>query len=358
MANPYRALKLAKLTIKKKKTSAKKGQLSKKRSPAPKSGTSTGGTSRKARKSDKSHEAVKSYGSMAMAVDASRPTHIPPPIPLGPYTVLRGRTTISINTSTTDSTVVLLGPHTLAGAGLRDLTITSLVATSGVGNGVPGASPENYYTDVIAGAYASSGFSDNKANGNLHGLTIVLNCLSPTTTVQGQVYVGSLNQRINRLRFSTYNELASSLINRREVQPHSAYNILASPVKFSAYPVDIVDWARQVPLLNQAVSALADNVTLDSLSQLVVVMPATSQVVSYSITVYTEWRMNFADSALASTATTKQASDMGLWSSLAAAGSATSGFIQQVEGGVAAMGALSGAISAGGGLISQLGFML
>lgn len=295
---------------------------------------------------------------MAMSVDASRPAHIPPPVPLGPYTVLRGRTSISINTSTTDSTVVLLGPHTLATAGLRDLTITPLVATSGVGSGVPGASPENYYTDTLAGGYATATISDNRANGNLHGLTVILNCLSPTTVVQGQVYVGSLNQRINRTRYATYNELASALINRREVEPHSAYNVLSCPIKFSAYPVDVVDWSRQVPLLTQSVSTLADNVTLDSLSQLVVVLPATSAVVSYSITVFTEWRINFTDPALASTATTKAASDMNLWSGIAAAGAATGGFIQQVEEGIAAMGALSGAISAGGGLMSTLGLLL
>lgn len=353
--NIYSALRRAKLST---KTSAKKVRSSpKKKKAASKPPAPSAGGSRTVKKTiTKQSEPRKTYGSMAMAVDATRPSHIPPPIPLGPYSVLHGRRTISLSTSTTGNTVVLCGPHTVSSSGLRDIAISPIVAVSGVGTGVPGSAPEDYFTDSLVGTYAST-LTGNVANGNLHALTIVVNCLSPTTVVQGQVYVGSLNQRVNRSRYATYDDLANAMINRREIQPHSAYNILSSPVKFSCYPVDIADWARQFPLVFQS-NTLSENITMDSLSQLAVVLPPTTASVSYSITIYTEWRINFVDPALASTATTKPASSMDIWSSIAAVGSETSGFIQKVEGGIAALGALSGAASAGAGLVSTLGLML
>jgi hypothetical protein len=263
---------------------------------------------------------------MALLVDASRAVHIPSPIPLGPYTIVRGRSTVQIATNNAGQrTVLLVGPHTVATIGSRDLTISPIVGVSGVGGGVPGTT-ETLFTDSVIGPYAAT-LSGNLANANLHGCTVVINCLSTATSAENQVYFGSLNQRINRSRFDFWNTIADTLVNRREVQPHSAYSLLSAPLKVSCYPVDIVDWAKQSPLV-PAAAATGDNVTLDSLSQLVFVFPATTAVVNYSITIYTEWRMNFVDAALASTAVTHKASKMDTWSTLAAMGSDTGGFVQ------------------------------
>jgi len=266
---------------------------------------------------------------MGLLVDASRATHIPSPIPLGPYTVVRGRSTIQIPTNAAGQySCLLVGPHTLAATGSRDLTISPVVGVYGVGTAVPGTT-EGIYGDSVIGPYAAS-LSGNLANANLHGCTVVINCLSTATSAENQVYFGSLNQRINRTRFVTWNDVAAALINRREVQPHSAYSLLSTPLKVSCYPVDIVDWARQNPLVPASVTS-GENVTMDSLSQLVFVFPPTTAVVSYSITVYTEWRMNFVDAALSSTATTHKASKMDTWSQLAAMGSETAGFVQAAK---------------------------
>lgn len=266
---------------------------------------------------------------MAMLVDASRASHIPAPIPLGPYTVVRGRSTFQITTALAGQrTVLLIGPHTVTTSGQRDLTITPIVGVSGVGAAVPGVG-DSVYQDAIIAPYSTT-LANNYASANLHGLTVVINCLSTATTAENQVFFGSLNQRINRTRFPTWNEVADTLVNRREVQPHSAYSLLASPLKVSCYPVDITDWCKQVPLV-QSSSNVGENVTMDSLSQLVFVFPSTVASVTYSITVYTEWRMNFVDSALASTAKTHRASKMDTWSTLAALGSETAGFVQKAE---------------------------
>ncbi len=275
-----------------------------------------------------------------MIVDASRAVHIPAPIPLGPYTVVRGRSTVSVSTNSTGQyTVLLLGPHTISS--VRDACVTPVIAVSGVGMNVPGTA-ETIYSDGIAVPYAAS-LTGNLANGNLHGLTIVLNCLSTATQAEGQVFLGSLNQRINRTRYSVWNDVAIALLARREVQPHSAYNVLSDPIKASCYPVDIVDWAKQSPLVTVPVTS-ADNITMDSLSQLVMVFPPTTAILQYSVTVYTEWRMNFTDAALASTATTKRASSMDLWSKLAAVGSDTSGFLQAAGSAVLGAGTMDNLI--------------
>lgn len=269
------------------------------------------------------------YGSMGMMVDASRAMHIPAPIPLGPYTVVRGRSTIQITTNSAGQrTVLLLGPHTVATIGSRDLTISPVVGVSGVGTDAPGTG-ETVYSDSVIAPYAAS-LSGNLANANLHGLTAVINCLSTATAAENQVYFGSLNQRINRSRFTFWNDVADQLINRREVMPHSAYSLLSEPLKLSCYPVDIVDWARQSPLVPRVMTN-GDNVTMDSLSQLVFVFPPTVVALNYSITIYTEWRVNFVDAALSSTATTKRASSMDIWSRIAAAGSETAGFVARAE---------------------------
>lgn len=294
---------------------------------------------------------------MALMVDASRAVHIPSPIPLGPYTVVRGRSTIQVSSNSSGQyTVLLLGPHTVATLGSRDLSITPCVGVSGVGTNVPGTT-ETIYSDSIIAPYAAS-LSGNLANGNLHGMTAVINCLSTATSAEGQVYLGSLNQRINRSRFAVWNDVALALINRREVSPHSAYNILATPLKVSCYPVDIIDWAAQSPIL-PATGTTGDNVTMDSLSQLVMVIPPTSSVLNYSVTIYTEWRINFVDAALASTATTKTATSMSVWSRIAAAGSDTAGFLQKAESfvssGFQVAASLRGAVATAGRAAAMLG---
>lgn len=276
-----------------------------------------------------------SYAGMMLAVDATNTFHVPPPIPLGPYTIVKGRSAITVVTNAAgQTTTLLLGPHTTTTAGQRDLTISPVIGVSGVGTNVPGAT-ETILSDTVLLPYANT-LALNQANASLHGLTVIVNCLSTATTAEGQVYVGAINQRINRTRFGLWNDVGTSLINRRDVKPQSAYSALSSPIKISAYPVDVVDWARQSPLVLPGVAAGTD-VTMDSLSQIVLVFPPTVAAVNYSITVYTEWRVNFVDPALASTATAHDASPLELWSAIASLGNATDGFISPATGGSTAI---------------------
>lgn len=358
MTNKYTLLKRNKLRLK--KTSSRKGV---KKSivkppvvtPPAKKKSSGGGGPRVQSLQKKSLN----YGSMSMVVDATRDCHIPPPLPLGPYTVVRGRVTMFLNSDATGGhyNALLISPHGITGS--RDVAVTPVVAIQGLGNGVPGLN-ETLTNDALISAY-SAPMALTVASGQLHGLTVTVNCLSPCTAAEGQMFIGSLNQRINRSRFVTWNALAQSVINRREMAAHSAYSILSDPLKLSCYPVDITNWASQVPICPSS-PTLSDNYTLDSLSQIAIVLPPTNSSITYSITIYTEWRVNFTDPALASTATTHAASDMGVWSQIAAAGSTTAGFLSGVEtavsSGLQALGALRGASSAASNLTSTLGLFL
>lgn len=277
-----------------------------------------------------------SFAGMMAAVDATNTFHVPPPIPLGPYTIVKGRSTITVATNATGQyTTLLLGPHTTTTAGQRDLTVSPVVGISGVGINVPGA-VETVLSDSVLLPYANT-LALNQANAALHGMTVVLNCLATATSAEGQVYFGAINQRINRTRFANWNDVGLALINRRDVKPQSAYSTLSVPVKMSAYPIDVVDWARQSPLVLPGVAAGTD-VTTDALSQVVLVFPPTTAVVNYSITVYTEWRINFVDAALASTATSHQASQLSTWSAIAAFGNATAGFVAPTAGATPLLG--------------------
>jgi len=249
---------------------------------------------------------------------------------------MRGRSVATITTNNAGQyTVGLFGPHTLsamAGVNVFNSYVTPLAGITGVGTDVP-MTTEIHYPDSLAAAYASATLTSNVASAALHAMTIVINCNSNLLNVEGTVWLGSLNQRLARGRFATWNAAAASLINRREMVPNSALSVLQKPIKLSTYPVDTIDWAAQRPLLLNT-ATLAENITMDSLSQLAVVFSPTTAAIEYNVTVYTEWRMNFMDPALASTASQHPAAPMDFWSKVTSAGQATNGFMGKVESAV------------------------
>lgn len=275
---------------------------------------------------------VPSMKAMSLACDATNAIHVPPPIPMGPYTVVKGRTLIQIATNTFGQrSAMLFSPHTAAVTGQRDLCLTPVIGTFGVGINVPTVN-DTFYADSAVTPYAAS-LPLNNANAQLHSLTVTVTCLSNGNTAEGQVFVGSINQRINRGRFGYWNDVADALIARSEMKPLSAQHISANPLKVSSYPVDISDWCSQVPLVTSS-AVPAEMVSMDSLSQIALVFMPTVAAVSYSITVQTEWRINFVDAVLSSTAIARAASKMDFWSMVAHYGQETVGFLERAEQGI------------------------
>lgn len=265
---------------------------------------------------------------IAAAVDASTLQHIPSHIPMGPYTVIKSRIIIPVTTSITgQSTVLLMGAY---GRGSTfDQSVSPLVALLGVGTFVPGTT-ETLYSDPAITPYDGTSFSNGFGNANLHALTVVINCTSSATAATGIVYFGAVNQRVNRAQFLTYNALAAALLPRREFSSSSGYSLCTAPYKMSAYPVDLTDWSTQKPLVEPA-AALGDNIALDSLSQMGIIFPPTTTAVDYTITVYTEWRVNFTDPVLSSTSVKREPTSSSLWDRIIDAGSKTAGAFHTLD---------------------------
>lgn len=268
---------------------------------------------------------------LVMGADASQKVHIPPPFPMGPYTVLRSRTVIDMSSTPTNHKVYLIGPHFSTAIGQAN--INDIICIDGVGGDAPGGNPgETYTQDVLIKDYANAAGS---TMAQLHACTVVVASASSMTTAQGNVHMGVLNQRIRRTSFATYNALGISLKSRQEMRPYTGAALL-TPAKVTTYPVDVVDWAAQDALLSG--ESAGTNVAKDTLGQIAIVFsPATTTY--YTITMYCEWRVNFTDTVLASTATKKAPTPNYMWDSIVRAGQATGGFIHDALGATAQAGA-------------------
>lgn len=289
------------------KDAPKKGKAQPKRKPGPRG---------------KGPRGISIAGTVA-CLDATNPTHIPPPMPMGPYTVMRGRFTKNFTTSAGNHVVLLIGPHCLSKNAVTatDMSpnIIPCIMIHGDGAVVPG-NGDYIDDDPVLFKYASlEAFS----MAQLHAITVTLNCTSSAVNAQGTVYAGTLNQRIRRTAYSTYEDLALALISRPEIKSYNAMG--TTGLKFSDYPVDVGDWVSQdyfIPTGTNKSHILAK----DTLGQMVIVFgPITN--VNYNVTIHTEWRINFTEVALASTARHRDPGPQSLWNSAIAAGNMTSGLL-------------------------------
>lgn len=265
-----------------------------------------------------------SVASLVAAVDATQRVHVPPPLPMGPYTLIRSRTTMEINAIQNDNTVYLFGAH--GSISTAQSNINSCLCVYGVGAGVPGVA-EYYKYDPVVLPYAS--LSGN-AMASLHALTVSVNCTASATTTTGSVYVGVLNQRIRRFNYTTWTAVADALKARPEIVSHSALGSAAG-IKVSDFPVDVVDWCAQHALLGAVEGT--DMITKDSLGQVVVIFGPTGTAtnIPYTITIHAEWRINFTDVALASTARKHAVSPSSIWDSIMALGASNGGYFPSLQ---------------------------
>lgn len=297
---------------------------------------------------------TQSYNTMVRSIDARDLTHLPPPFPMGPYTVLRSRRVFTVTTPTTPSTnaVFLIGPHRL---GSVDSAITPLVGIWGTGVNVPGTT-ENNILDGLMVNYAGNN-NTSTANGQLHAITVVVQCTSSATTAVGVVYSGALTQRVGRTNYATWNGLADALVARRELQSTSAYTSMTKPIAISGYPVDTLEWGMQYPVWSVDASS-GNNYSTDTLSQIALVFPNTTTAVDYNITVHTEWRVNFTDTALSSTSIKRQPAGQGLWNSIIHAASDIGGRIDQVTHVASEVGAVANTFRQVSNYVGTLGSVM
>lgn len=283
-------------------------------------------------------------------LDARRLVHVPPAVPMGPYTVMRGRTVLTVNTSTSNNLVFLIGPHRLTTV---DMAITPCISISGTGVNVPGTT-ESAQNDALLNNYAGT-LASSTANAQLHAMTVVVQCTSTATTASGVMYSGALAQRVGRSNYATWNGVATALLARREVQSTSAYNTMTNPVVITAYPVDMTEWSMQHPVLQTDLVTTSNNYSADTLSQIALVFPQTSTVVEYNLTIYTEWRVNFVDVVLASTSTKQTPTPVSWWNQAINVMGALNGRVEDVLRVGSAVGAIAQKFQGARATLGQLG---
>lgn len=259
-------------------------------------------------------------------LDARDLTHVPPSVPMGPYTVMRGRSVVTFTTPTTAATnlVFLIGPHRVASI---DNAITPLIGIYGSGVNVPGTTETNI-PDTVVTNYAGN-LQTSTANAQLHAVTVTIQCTSSATAASGVVYAGALTQRVGRSNYATWNGLANALTARREMTSSSAYNTMTHPLSVSAYPVDMTEWSMQYPVISTDAN-LANNYATDTLSQIALVFPNTSAAVEYNLTIHTEWRVNFTDQVLSSTSVRHDPAKPDFWNSAIQMASSINGRLHDV----------------------------
>lgn len=321
------------------------------RAKATRSRAATGAPVKKKNMKKKSRNAGRARSAVALpALDASRSEHLPSPVPLGPYTVVRGRFVNNFVTSTVGDVVYLIGNH------VRDSQFgtvnTPCVMIGGLTTGVPGTT-EFLFDDPAMLAYSSSTVAGVVANASLHAVTVTIQCTSSATTASGICYIGALNQRINRRNFATYNALSSALQNRKELSSFSAYSLASAPAKYVSYPIDITEWSLQKPIaIDPAVSDIS---TSDTLAQIAIVLPLTSTAVNYTITVHTEWRVNFTDAVLASTAVKRPATPNNVWDHIQSTAQQATGLVEHGAHIAGSLGAMADAANKFSSYFSGIG---
>lgn len=228
-------------------------------------------------------------------------------------------------------------------------SVSNQIAVVGVGVNAPGG-VEQPWVDTVTSPYATASFNATVANAALHALTVVVTCTSSPLNTSGMVYMGAVSQRVNRTQYANYNALGNALIDRRDLRPYTLYDCCKAGKVVCAYPVDVVDWASQNPLTMNSGTA-SDNHVNDALSQICLVFPPTAAVIDIVVTVFTEWRINFTDPALASTSVKRDSTSQGFWNQAISFGHQLSGILEGVAGaasGLGQVGALVGPIMSAG----------
>lgn len=265
----------------------------------------------------------KMTGNHIAALDARAVTHVPPPVPMGPYTLIRTRDLIPITTNTSESFVHVFGAFLNSTAQLS--TITSGIGYSGLSGSTTTAALMRQC--ALMATYGTGG---NAVHAALHALTVTVACTGNALSAEGLVHGCTMRQVFRRATYSTMGDLATSILSRPETRAKSAYELLNRPMVLSSHPLDMTDWTLQQPLLDP--SDQAQNRMSDKLAPVVVVFSPTPSPVSYTVTIHAEWRVNFTDVGLASTAVPRPVSTQSFWQEASNIARDVAGHIEEIAG--------------------------
>jgi hypothetical protein len=154
----------------------------------------------------------------------------------------------------------------------------------GVGTNVPGTT-EAYLNDTTVAAFPAG------TNLRLHAMTVSVQAGVGAQDAKGWLYLGTMPGNVARTGFLTWNQIAGTVITRREARTYSAYETLAHPAVKSTAPSDVTQWSSFDRLALDSPSGLTYQ--LDTTLPIVLVLLPTAATVDYLVTVNCEWRVLF-----------------------------------------------------------------
>jgi len=288
-------------------------------------------------------------GSAIARYDARSSKHLPGPRSCAPYTVVRERVTFYVQSETNagQNVVALIGPYvqgTFGSSGGEHLS--SLVATTGIGSNVPGATGP--VLEVHHTSHLFNGVSPQTKSCSLHSLHAEVTCTGSASGVlpTGNVWAGAVTQPINRLAgWANWNSIAAGLQTRRNLRMFTAYETMTKPISVCSYPMDAV--AHSEFLWMSGHSALSDELHR-AMTPIVLVFGPTSARNDYTVSLTIEWRMREAvDPFLQSTHKPYMPASESVWSQLSAHLSNIGGFVKSAGEDPFVQAAVRGAITVG-----------
>jgi hypothetical protein len=254
---------------------------------------------------------------------------------LGPYTLVRDRRTVTVSADADPAidTVMLFGSFSETATGLLSAgpgdPVTPIVMIKGTGINVPGTTETSELATPITGA-ASEG-----SNFALHALTVSISCVGSATSSSGVVVLGTCQSKVSRKAFPTFTALSASLTARQEASTVSAYSLLGNAQVRTCYPLDVAEWSMQNLGVNS--SSHTKCAMNDRLAPVYIVLKG-GAATQYIVTIHSEWRVNYTNALMASTAVPRPMASPKLWQDAVNQARATGGAI----GG--ALGMLGGAL--------------
>jgi hypothetical protein len=297
-----------------------------------------------AAKAKKSRPRTKTGITYKHALDARVPVHLPPPVSMGPYTVVRDlvRTTV---TTGAQNVVGLFGAYQTDYSGALGSVAPTPNYTTVVGYTGTGTQAPLDWTQIESGwANTRAVLAGAAPNVQvcLHAMTISVQNSKGTALTEGFVYIGQLTGNPNRGGFGDANALATNLLRRKEMRRHSSVDLGMSASEIVAIPVDMTQWSMMDPLYLPGRAGVgfndtATNRSRDSLNHLALVFTPTGLTeVVYSIEISTEWRVIYNnDTELASTHSPHPPTPQSVWNSVKQQAEVVEGRLASAVGNVA-----------------------
>jgi len=240
---------------------------------------------------------------------------------------------ITLSTNVSEGTVHVFG------AFVNDLSSASCITTALGYSGLSGSNTSGALFKGCA-SMATYGFGGHNIHAAMHALTVTVVCTGNAMTSEGTVHAATLRSVFRRKTYTTFNDLANATMSRPETKARSAYELLGKPMVMVSHPIDVTDWSLQMPIVDP--TAQEQNRISDKLAPIVIVFQPTSVPVSYNITIHTEWRVNFSDVGLASTAVPRPVSSPAFWQNAGNIVREVAGHVEDLAGaGKALMSAVS-----------------